>query len=171
MTKRSTFTHEAKIDKNQRALRKQHWPQFAKELSWVRQDATGFTTIPRGLTHVMQIMDSLSKGKPLSSTYFTLWCWVRDAHVLDIRNPLELARESGFGGQRAESSWRDRMRILRDLGFIHAKDGLYGEFSYILIPNPFHVIKTLDDDGRIQKDRMNALVDRLRDVGATDLEG
>jgi len=37
----------------------------------------------------MWIMDSLSSGKLISNTRFTLWCWARDQHIVGIRNPRE----------------------------------------------------------------------------------
>ena len=131
----------------------------------------GYTVIPRGLTHVMRIMDSLSKGKPLSDAYFVLWCWTREPHlVVDIRNPRVLAFESGFSGQRMESTWRERMALLCELGFIEAADGPYGDYSYVLLFNPFQVVVALNKAGRVQAKKYQALSDRLVDVGGeTDL--
>lgn len=62
------------------------------------------------------------------------------------------------------------MRILAELGFIDARDGVYGEFTNVLILDPFHVIKQLWADKKIQEARYQALVMRLRDVGADDLD-
>lgn len=62
------------------------------------------------------------------------------------------------------------MRILSELGFVDAKEGAYGEFTNVLIPSPFHVIKRLYHTNKIQEKRYQALVMRLRDVGADDLD-
>lgn len=170
MTKKIGMKRESKADKFNKELRQRHWPKLPKDATWDRHKATGFTTIPRCLSHVMLIMDSLSSGKPVSATYFTLWCHARDQHVLDIRNPNELAYESGFGGQRAESTWRERMKILQELGFILAEKGRYGDFTYVVILNPFHVIDHLNSSGGIQNAKMDALLDRLSDVGADEIK-
>ena len=119
----------------------------------------------------MQIMDSLSKGKPLSATYLTLWCWVREASVVDIKSPTEFAFESGFTGQRADSTWKQRMRLLAELGFIKIEEGRYGPFSHVLIMNPHLAVKGLHDKGKIQPVRFYALVARLEEIGEIDLIG
>ena len=171
MTKKETKRRETKTDRAQKQLRKRLWAGIGDEQLWHRDDHVGFTTIPRGLQHVMQIMDSLSKGKPLSATYFTLWCWVREASVVDIKSPAEFAFESGFTGQRAESTWRERMRILSELGFIKVEEGRYGPFSHVLIMNPHLAVERLHDSGKVQSLRFNALVARLEEVGESDLTG
>lgn len=109
-------------------------------------------------------MDALSKGKPLSHTYFTLWCWARDAQVVDVLSPTELAFESGFTGQRMESTWRERMRLLEQFGFICTAEGRYGPISHVLILHPYLAVKRLYDEKKAQAERYNALLQRLDDV-------
>jgi hypothetical protein len=109
------------------------------------------------------------KGFPLSSTYLTLWCWVFDEAFVEIRNPKEFAYESGFSGPRGEATWRNRMRRLEELGFILSKPGIAGDFQYVLILNPIHVI-----EGHFKEKEKNqaysALISRLIQVGADDLD-
>ena len=62
------------------------------------------------------------------------------------------------------------MRLLKELGFIMTEEGRYGPISHVLILNPFRVVKRLHANGRVQKIRYHALLQRLDDVGATDLE-
>lgn len=130
----------------------------------------GFTTIPRTMALIGRIIDQLSgKGIPLASTYLALWCWVFDEAFVEIRNPKELAYESGFNGTRGEATWRTRMRRLQELGFIMTKPGLLGEFQYVLILNPIKVIET--HYSVVPKDlAYSALLSRLTQVGADDLD-
>lgn len=130
----------------------------------------GFTTIPRTMALIGRIIDQLSgKGIPLASTYLALWCWVFDEAFVEIRNPKELAYESGFNGARGEATWRTRMRRLEELGFIMTKPGLLGEFQYVLILNPIKVIET--HYSVVPKDlAYSALLSRLTQVGADDLD-
>ena len=115
-------------------------------------------------------MDTLSKNRPLSRAYLSLWCRAQDPYyVLTIKNARDLAFESGFSGQRAETTWRERMRRLRDLGFIVTNEGIYGEFSYVLILNPFEVVRDLNHEGQIDATRYTALLMRLEEVGSTEL--
>jgi hypothetical protein len=151
-------------------LREALWPDVVKEHLWLRTQNTGFTTIPRTMPLIGQILDQLSgKGFPLFSTYLTLWCWVFDEAIVEIRNPREMAHEAGFSGPRAEATWRSRMRKLQELGFIKAKAGLAGEFQYVLILNPLRRIKELYADKREDMTYI-ALLGRLTQVGADDLD-
>lgn len=170
-TTKSTKTRESKLDRQLREIRKQYWGHVPDSEVWSRVHPTvGFTTIPRGLRHVMQIMDDASKGRPPSSTYFTLWCWARDAQVVNVVSAYELALESGFTGQRAESTWRQRMRILEDLGFIMTEPGRYGPISHVLILHPYRVVQRMKTQGLVQNLRFSALMQRLDDIGVKDLQ-
>lgn len=171
VTKKTTKARGTKQDRMQQKLRKRVWTHVPEKDVWSRKPPTaGFTTMPRGLRHVMQIMDDASKGKPLSATYFTLWCWARDAQIVDVASPKELAFESGFTGQRMESTWSERIKILEELGFISVAAGRYGPISHILIIHPYVVAKRLFEAGKVDGIRYNALLQRLDDVGANDLE-
>lgn len=151
-------------------LRKILWPEVEEADLWLRTQRVGFTTIPRAMPLVGQILDHVSgKGFPLLSTYLTLWCWVFDEGIVDIRNPRELANEAGFSGPRAEATWRNRMKRLEDLGFIKSKAGLGGDFQYVLLLNPLRRIKTLYED-RPKDFLYNALVGRLAQIGADDFD-
>lgn len=150
-------------------LRESLWPEISDEELWLRQQRVGFTTIPRSMSLIGRIIDQLSgKGFPLYSTYITLWCWVFDEAFVEIKSPKEFSFESGFGGPRAEATWRNRMRRLQDLGFIDIKPGIAGDFQYIIILNP---IKTIEQHYLDKKKDVsyNALLGRLSQVGADDL--
>lgn len=169
-TDASTKKGGRSVGDRRKRLREALWPGVTNEQLWLRTQNTGFTTIPRTMPLIGQIMDQLSgKGFPLFSTYLTLWCWVFDEAIVEIRNPREMAHEAGFSGPRAEATWRSRMRKLQELGFIKAKAGLAGEFQYVLILNPLQRIKELYADK--QEDMTyTALLGRLTQVGADDLD-
>ncbi|WP_420007107.1 hypothetical protein, partial [Vibrio cholerae] len=99
------------------------------------------------------------------STYLALWCNVFDENFLEIKEKRRYAFESGFSGERAVTTWTNRMRKLENLGFIEAREGIEGEFSYVLLINPLEVIKNIYTEK--PKDEMyNALITRMSDVGA-----
>lgn len=153
-----------------KAMRERLWPDVSDDQLWLRKQRTGFTTIPRTMPIIGQILDQLSgKGFPLMSTYLTLWCWVFDEGMVEIRNPREMAYESGFSGPRAEATWRSRMRRLEDLGFIQTKAGLAGDFQYVLLLNPLQQIKDLYE-GKTSDALFNALQGRSTQIGADDLD-
>lgn len=161
----------SKITKKQLALRQTVWPDIDDKQLWLRTERDGFTTIPRTMPIIMAIMDGLSKGKPVGSTYLELWCRAYDECFVTLNNPQELAFHSGFSGQRAVTTWRERMRILQELGFIDVQPGPSGEMSYALVLNPYHVIKGLHEKKTpgLTADLYNALAARAISIGADDL--
>ena len=87
-----------------KALRDSIWPELDEDTLWNRKAATGFTTIPRTLPLIMNIIDDQTKNKPSGSAYFVLWCRTFDHSLLVIDNPMTLAVEAGFSGERALST-------------------------------------------------------------------
>jgi hypothetical protein len=165
----STASTAKRISKGkERALlmRKENWPDVPDKHLWNRTTCHGFTTVPRTLALVMNIIDSLSKNKPASQTYFGLWCRTYDESVVIIENPMSLAFEAGFSGERAVTTWRQRMQTLKELGFIDARPGSSGEFHFVLLYNPHWVVWKLRS--KIQKQAFMQLQDRAVEVGAQD---
>lgn len=161
------LTRSARMTRKREKLRKKFWPEITEEDLWLRKNTKGFGTIPRGLTIIMGIMNSLTRGKPLSSTYITLWCYVFDEMMITISKPRLMALESGFTGQRAENTWRDRMKKLEELGFIKSTAGASGDFHYVLLLNPYLVVKSLKEnkDYNVPDNLYNTLVDRIDEIG------
>lgn len=159
-----------KIGEKTFALRQELWPEISDDMLWHRKRKTGYTTIPRSMAYIIQIMNSLSSGKPLGQTYLTIWCHTYDEYMVTIANPRLMAFESGFTGQRSEATWNSRMKLLVKLGFIDAKPGASGPFNYVLILNPYTAIKDLkEQDEPIPANISNALLQRMKDIGANDL--
>lgn len=152
--------------------RKRLWPNLSDSLIWDWKDRGGFATIPRTLPYFFRIMDSLSKNKPLSSTYLALWCRLWDESCLiKVDNPIAFAKESGFSGQRALSTWRSRIKKLDELGFIKTKSLAGDPYGYILILSPYYAAKNLYDTKKYTDEGwFNALWERHNDVGAEDLD-
>lgn len=163
-TKRAVMMTEKR-----RKLRQQHWPDVTDDDLWLRSETKGFTTIPRGMSLIMRIMDSLSPQKPLSNTYMTLWLYSFDEMTVTIQRPRQMALESGFTGQRAENSWRERMKKLEELGFILSARGATGSFHYILLLNPYKVVKELNESEKFNVPELlyNTLIDRIDEIGET----
>ncbi len=59
------------------------------------------------------------------------------------------------------------MRILDKEGFILSGSAQFGEFSYVLLLNPHHVIRRLHGRGGIQRDNFLALMKRADEIGAS----
>ncbi len=150
------------------------WPDLGEEMfwNWKKKDVYGFGTIPRTMPYFFKIMDELAPGKRISGTYFALWCRLWDeTGLLKVVNPIELAWESGFSGQRALSTWRSRMKILEDLGFIQSKPLGDEKYGFIVLLNPYLVVKNHYGSGLYSNQGWyNALAERAEKIRATDLE-
>jgi hypothetical protein len=167
MNKRTTTKRFNKGQEKAKTLRKTYWPDVDDSNLWNRSRSKGYTTIPRTLPQIMHIIDVLTNGKPAGQTYFVLWCRMYDESILVIENPMTLAAEAGYSGERSLSTWKDRMRSLQELGFIDAKDGPSGAFHYVLVLNPYMVIRRLQP--RIQDRLFRQLQERAIDIGAKDM--
>lgn len=159
-----------RIVKQNLDLRDQLWPNLDRNELWEtgRDEKKGWVKLPRALPVIFRILDELSdKGKPVSSTFLALWCRNMGDHLISIPEPKVLAYESGFGGPRSESTWRSRMKKLCELGFIEAKPGT-GSYSYVLLLNPYRVIKNLRDHGKIKEMDFINLFKRAQEIRADE---
>jgi hypothetical protein len=156
-----------KIAKRQLELRERLWPDVPDELLWSRHRHDGFTTLPKCMPLMMSIMDDLAKGQPVSSTFLELWCRTFDESFVTLSKPREIAFHSGFTGQRAERTWRQRLEILERLRFIKLQEGPSGPASYALLLNPYLIIKWHHEQKTpgLRSDKYNALMDRAMEIG------
>jgi hypothetical protein len=83
---------------------------------------------------------------------------------------MKYAGFSGFTGERAERTWASRMRILADHGFIEIKGGSGGPINYVLVFNPYTVVKELHAKGLVDQNTYNALLERMIEIRADDLQ-
>jgi hypothetical protein len=158
------------IATKQLALREHLWPGIEPWL-WNRKAQRGFTTIPKTMPLILKVMDEMTKGAPVSSTYLTLWCSTWDNSFAAISKPGDMANASGFGGQRGEHTWAARMKKLQELEFIDLKAGKSGPMSHALIYNPHFVIRNhyaRKTPGLVEAS-YTALLEWALDIGAKDM--
>lgn len=173
MTKRLTTPREASaISKKQLAIRDLHWPK-AEPYLWDRKAHKGFTTIPKTMPMILKIMDEMTKGAPVSSTYLNLWCNTWDNSFVTLNRNGEMANASGFGGQRGEHTWLTRVKKLQELCFIDVKPGKSGPFGNAIIWNPHLVIRWHKAQGTpgLTSASFNALLEQALEIGAQDMIG
>jgi hypothetical protein len=160
-----------KIARRQLELRDRLWPALPQERLWTRHTHDGFTTLPKAMPLILSIMDDLANGQPVSMTYLELWCRTFDENFVTLSKPREIAFHSGFHGQRAERTWRARLNILAELGFISLREGPSGPASYALIYNPYKVIQDHYErrTSGLRADKYNGLMDRAIEIGDESL--
>jgi hypothetical protein len=167
----ATSARALKIAANQLKLRATIWPTLEVARLWDRTKKNGFATVPRTLPLICEILDALTKGKPVAKTYLELWCRVRDEGFVVLNKKEEQAFHAGFRGDRAVTMWKERMRALAKLGFIDIQPGSGSDLGYALIWNPYLVIKDLKmkSGSGIPMDVYNALVHRSSELDANEL--
>jgi hypothetical protein len=160
-----------KIARRQLELRARLWPDLKETDLWSRHTHDGFSTIPSTMPLIMSIMDDLSKNQPVSFTYLELFCRAFDECFVTLSKAREIAFHAGFSTQRAERTWKARLKILHDLGFIDLKSGPSGPASYALILNPYRVIQRHHEQETtgLREDKYNALVARAIEIGDESL--
>lgn len=164
---KQTKARASKMEERTLAMRNEFWPDVSEECLWDRKKAGGFTTMPRTMTYLMNIIDTLTKGQPAGMTYLTIWCRLFLPGIVALASEKQMAFESGFTGERSVDTWRKRMRHLKKLGFIDYKPSADHEFQWVLVFNPHHVILRLGD--KVQERYRAAWKDRAIEVGAKDL--
>jgi hypothetical protein len=114
----------------------------------------------------MSIMDDLA-GQPVSATYLDLWTRAYDESFVTLSKPREMAFHAGFVSQRAERTWKLKLKALHKLHFIDLKSGPSGPESYALIWNPYLVIKRHHErkPPGLREDKYNALAVRALEIG------
>jgi hypothetical protein len=157
----------SKMEQRVMAMRAELWPDVADEQLWDRKKASGFTTMPRTMTYLVNILDTMSKGQPAGMTYLTLWCRLFFSGIVELPSEKQMAFEAGFTGERAVDTWRKRMRHLKRLGFVDYKAGTDHDFQWVLVLNPHHAVLRLG--AKVQERYRAAWRDRAVEVGAKDL--
>ncbi len=131
----------------------------------------GFATVPRTMPLMLAIMNDMAKSKPVSSTYLELFCRSSDDCLINLSKPREMAFHAGFTGQRGERTWKERLKLLSEMGFIKIESGASGPMSYALILNPYKIIKrNYGVHPGVTEDKYNALIARAIEIGAKDLD-
>jgi hypothetical protein len=114
---------------------------------------------------ILRIIDSLDR-KTAGKVYLDLWCRAFDDYVVEVRDEYEAAFSSGYEGQRAIRTWRERLDVLERLGFIRARKTPHGAYRYVLILEPHQVIADLQGRGKLSEEASLTLKAQLLSIGA-----
>lgn len=124
-------------------LRNKMWVD-SESLVWQRKKHKGFTTIPKELPLIMNMVDHLAGGKmDLSRVYLGLWCNVWDDGFVKVDSIEKMAFEAGYISKKKTTEWRKRIDKLVELGFIEVKPSGTDQYGYILILDPIYTAKKL----------------------------
>jgi len=155
------------------AMRKHLWPDVDDDQLWLLSDKKkkGFSSMPRTLPILMNMITDASKqvgskSVPAGRTYLVLWCRVFGEGLVKIENEMTAASEAGYVGERSVSTWREHLRVLKELGFIDYRPGSAGPMQYILLLNPYTIAKQLREKGWVGANQYTGLFQRAIEIGA-----
>ena len=69
--------------------------------------------------------------------------------VIEMVTEEEHAYASGYSGNRATRTWRDRMKILEETGFIKVKARGGLKYGFVLLVHPTLVVQKLREEGKV----------------------
>ncbi|MBF3419113.1 hypothetical protein ISF41_22435 [Burkholderia pseudomallei] len=134
----------------------------------------GWAAVPRpigmiaanviGAAHKKMFQKTCAAG----STYLTLWLRAQGSGVSRIESEADAAFEAGYGGQRGITTFRQHMRALKSLGFIDYIEENRGRIKWVLLLNPYRVVKKLFDGGHIELATYLAVTERSNAIGVGD---
>ena len=162
-----------------REMRRLHWPLVKEEQLWLLNgERGGFAQVPRTLSLISEVVikQAVKKKTGVSSaagsTYNVLWLRTQGEGISKIDNEADSALEAGYGGERGISTFRKHIRVLKDLGFIDFVEESRGRVKWVLMLNPYQVVKKLYDDGFVDKCHYAAVRERAQAIGSSgELKG
>jgi hypothetical protein len=111
----------------------------------------GYFRAPRTLGLILNLLaqEEFSGSKDPSRVYLELYASHRDSGLVEMRSEEEHAYASGFRGPRARRSWRERMKILEDTGFIRVRPRGNQRYGFVMLVHPAVAIHRLRAEGKI----------------------
>jgi len=116
-------------------LREEFWPDA---ITWEGPDETGFFCAPRSLPLILCVLrqEKISGKLDPSSVYLELYSRHMGEGIIEMLHDEDHANAAGYFEARAIRSWRDRMKILEDAGFIKSKQKGSRRYGYVILVHP-----------------------------------
>jgi len=149
-------------DVRREQVREQLWPGSSNEI-FDRKKHDGYSTVPRILSLILGLIEDLAdKGKNSSRVYCELWFRCFDDKLVEVKDENEIAYASGVTVRR----WKERIAELEKLGFVRTRPAGRLTYGYILLRNPYTVVKELIDAGKVQDANwLGAYTRRAAEIG------
>src|SRR5262245_6377027 len=159
-----------RADQKRRELRAKLWPGAEDEL-WGSSSEKGYFCAPRTLPLLMRLLSDKAVVGNLDcgSVYVELLARDRGQALVEIKGPDEHAFHAGYDGQRGARSWRERMRMLEEIGAIRIKPKAHDPKSigFVLIRHPAVFIDELRQKGLVDDVWLDTYKAHCVEFGAT----
>lgn len=126
-------------------IRAEFWPDA---LPWRGPSEVGFFCGPRSLPFVLRALreKAVSGNLDPGPVYLELLANHMGEGVLELRHEEDHAFAAGYSNSR---SWRDRMRVLEEAGFIKTKKSGNRPYGTVLLVHPTVVMNRLHEQGKL----------------------
>jgi len=134
--------------KRRNQLKEEFWPDL---MPWRGPDETGYFCAPRSLPLVLRALGekAVSGDKNPAPVYVELLSRHLGQGVIEMSHEEDHAFASGYSTGRATRTWKDRMKVLEDAGFIRFSSGGLRKYGLVFMVHPSIAMKQLHDDGKI----------------------
>lgn len=176
---KGAFRKKKSAEDTAREIRQLHWPTVKEEQLWLLDGQRGgFAQVPRPLSLISEVIIKRAVkmktgvSSAAGSTYNVLWLHTQGQGISKINNEADAALEAGYGGERGITTFRKHLRVLKDLGFVQYVEESRGRVKWVLMLNPYQVVKQLLADGLVDKRHYAAVQERANAIGSgSELEG
>lgn len=150
-----------------------HFPAIKDEDVWDRGRG-GWASVPRPIGLIANVVikeahkSKYQTSSAAGTTYITVWLHYQGHGMARIESEADAALESGYGGERGITTFRRHMRALKELGFIDFVEESRGRVKWVLLHNPYQVVKQLYADGQIDKTTYSTMFERADAIGVGD---
>lgn len=103
----------------------------------------GWAQVPRTAPMIATLIDQIRTKESAGRLYLVLWSYEFGDGFVEVPDPAMVALEAGYTMSRAERSFNERMRVLRELGFIRTAPLGVREFGYVLLLDPHPVVANM----------------------------
>jgi hypothetical protein len=128
--------------------KQEFWPgEIAWTADFVQQ---GWFRAPRTLPLILTLLSTKKiTGSALDpgSVYLDLLARHRDSGVVEMVDAGDHSYAAGYQGNRGIRTWKERMKLLENLGFIKSKKGGNQQYKFVLLVHPTIVVHHLLDQG------------------------
>ena len=130
-------------------LKEELWPT---EIAWTGEKVKGWFKAPRTLPLILAVMGEkgISGNQDPAPAYLELFSRHMGQGIIEMEPEEDHAFAAGYEGTRGTRTWRERMKILQNHGFIQVKPKGNRQFGYILIVHPALVLERLHDKGLVR---------------------
>lgn len=131
--------------KRREALKEEFWPN---EIPWNGPDEVGYFCAPRTLPLILRALreKAVSRDRDPSAVYVELLARHIGQGVVELMHEDDHAFASGYVNVR---SWRDRMKVLEDAGFVRATTTGNRRYAKVFLAHPALAMQHLHQQGKI----------------------